>query len=456
MSQQARSWRRTLAPLGLLGSVLLLVPALVRGHDDAAAEKPERFPEKLAHRPTPIPDRIVLTWTGDPARSQAVTWRTDTSVKKALAQIALAEAGPRFITKAQNVPAVTTPLTTDLGEAHCHTAVFTNLTPKTKYVYRVGDGENWSEWIHFQTASDQPEPFSFLYFGNAQNDVKSHWSRVIRGAYSDMPRARFIIHAGDLINRANRDAEWGDWFYAGGWVNAMVPNVPTPGNHEYDKGPDGKRQLSRHWRPQFALPTHGPDGLEETVYYLDYQGVRIVSLNSNEEHERQVAWLDRVLSDNPNRWTVLTFHHPIYSAANERDNPVLRKRWQPAIDKHRVDLVLTGHDHTYARSGLLTFESNVPTGTGVRDPKSGTVYVVSVSGPKLYRLTPREWMKKSLADTQLYQIISVDNSVLRYEARTATGQLYDAFELRKRPGQANELIERDEAQGGSPKVGASR
>ena len=48
---------------------------------------------------------------------------------------------------------------------------------------------NWSEWVHARTASDKPEPFSFIYFGDAQNDVKSLWSRVIRGAYSDAPKA---------------------------------------------------------------------------------------------------------------------------------------------------------------------------------------------------------------------------------------------------------------------------
>ncbi len=45
-------------------------------------------------------------------------------------------------------------------------------------------------------------------------------------------------------------------------------------------------------------------------------------------------------------------------------------------------------------------------------------------------------------DTQLYQIISVDGDVLQYDARTATGAQYDAFTLKKREGQVNELIER--------------
>jgi hypothetical protein len=43
-------------------------------------------------------------------------------------------------------------------------------------------------------------------------------------------------------------------------------------------------------------------------------------------------------------------------------------------------------------------------------------------------------------DTQLYQIVHVERERLRYEARTATGDLYDAFELR-RDRDGNRLIE---------------
>jgi hypothetical protein len=48
---------------------------------------------------------------------------------------------------------------------------------------------------------------------------------------------------------------------------------------------------------------------------------------------------------------------------------------------------------------------------------------------------------RTAEDTQLFQIITVDGGELRYEARTATNRLYDAFTLRKREGRANELVE---------------
>ncbi len=156
--------------------------------------------------------------------------------------------------------------------------------------------------------------------------------------------------------------------------------------------------------------------------------------------EEQAVWLEQVLTGNPNTWTIATFHHPIYSSAKGRDNPKLRDLWQPIFDKYKVDLVLTGHDHTYARSGLRAYE-NVGTGVRARVNDGATVYVVSVSGPKMYDLNRNDWMKRAAEDTQLYQIIKVEGGRLRYEARTAVGELYDGFELRKRPGQTNELIE---------------
>jgi predicted phosphodiesterase len=332
------------------------------------------------------------------------------------------------------VEAKTQAFASDLGTAHYHSVVFTGLQPKTQYIYRVGDGWNWSEWIQFRTVSKDPEPLTFLYVGDAQNDIFSLWSRVIRAAYLQAPDAQFIVHAGDLVNNSGRDAEWGEWFQAAGWISGQLPYVPTPGNHEYGKGLTG-RELTKHWRSTFTLPEQGPAGLEETCYVLDIQGVRIISLNSNEKLKEQAEWLDQQLANNPNRWTVLTFHHPIYSSAKGRDNKELRELWQPIIDKHKVDLVLTGHDHTYARS-------NLQTGTTVQAGQAGTVYVVSVSGPKMYNLDREAWMQRAAEDTQLFQVVRVNGDRLTYEARTARGVLYDAFELRKRKGRVNELVNR--------------
>jgi 3',5'-cyclic AMP phosphodiesterase CpdA len=503
---------------------------------EGAHPEPVAYEKKLEHAPRPLPDRVVLTWDADPATTQAVTWRTDTSVSHGLAEIALANEDGRALVPTR-VEASTTEFTSDLNVAHYHTARFTDLQPDTLYTYRVGDSVNWSEWFHFRTASREAKPFTFVYFGDAQNDIKTHWSRVFREAFRDAPRAAFTLHAGDLINEDASDAEWGEWHGAPGWVNGTVPVIAAPGNHEYfregqgpeeerlwatssgeairvdvtierhrdssgqttgyrvdARTPDGKHRgvltldgdekitgveegitrmtgfrlpelagteyddpplddriavqgipaVSRHWRPQFAFPEQDvPERLEETCYYIDYQGARIVVLDSNQQREAQVAWLRRVLESSSAQWTILTFHHPVFSPARNRDNAELRKLWKPLLDEFKVDLVLTGHDHTYARTGDLsarTVGTNVPSGVQTYDPSVGTVYVVSVSGPKMYDITNENFVRTA-EDTQLYQIIRVENDELHYEARTAIGRLYDAFTLKKRDGEPNELIE---------------
>lgn len=519
--------------------IVLCGPAMLSAHETDPHDgwRPSPYAPALAHAPTPLPDRVVLTWRDDPATTQSVTWRTDTSVKRGVAEIALANANGRAL-QPERFEAQTERLKSDLNEAHYHTVTFGDLQPATLYTYRVGDGENWSEYFHFRTASRTPEPFSFIYFGDAQNEIKTHWSRVFREAFRDAPRAAFTLHAGDLINEDAWDAEWGEWHQAPAWVNGTIPVVATPGNHEYyraDQGPQHERlwktreggqvpvdvvnlsettdvdgrvlitaqvegpadqmaslviddddaiiavdagveaitgfaadeligtdfddpplddqrrdrgvpRVSGHWRPQFDFPIQDvPAGLEETVYSIDYQGTRFISLDSNQQQEAQIPWLRGVLTDNPNRWTIVTFHHPIFSPAKDRDNPELRAMWKPLFDEFKVDLVLNGHDHTYARTGEMgdaVDHENIPSGyQQAYDPKIGTVYVVSVSGPKMYRITKGDYARRTAENTQLYQIIDVGDQELRYKAYQATGELYDAFTLKKRDGRPNLLIE---------------
>lgn len=399
------------------------------------------------YAPTPMPDRIILTWSGDPTTTQSVTWRTSTEVAVGKAELTIATAGPEMRNEAKSFDATSTALKTDINTAHFHSVTFKDLTPGTKYAYRVGDGTNWSEWFHFSTARVEQEPFSFIYFGDAQNEIRTMWSRVIREAYSDAPKAKFLLHAGDLINTAQSDAEWGEWFGAGHWLNAMIPNVPVVGNHEQHKVNELKKQVTHHWRPQFTLPEHGPEGLEETCYTFEYQNTRFVILDSNTKIKEQAEWLEQVLSKNTKPWIICSFHHPIFSTAKDRDNPIIRMNWKPILDKYNVDLVLQGHDHSYGRTGLDTPSSppetigNVPAGVTARDEHHGTVYVVSVSGPKMYNVTPKPFMVRMAEDTQLYQIIHIDGMKLRYEARTATGELYDAFVLEKTVGEPNRMTE---------------
>lgn len=404
--------------------------------------QPITLPENLL-APTPAPDRVILNLTERPETSVAINWRTDTTVSAGVVQWAVATDGPDFLSGIKELRAEKQYLRVRHGEepavhAHYFSAILEKLTPGERYVYRVGKEGWYSEWYTVQMP-DGSKKISFIYFGDAQNDIKSMWSRVIREAYKNMPRADFMLHAGDLINRFDRDVEWGEWFYAGNFIHATVPSVMTPGNHEYGKGV----VLSPQWRPQFNLPTNGPKGLEETCYAVNYANLKVISLDAEQIDEspqflqKQARWLDSVLTKDPRRWTAITFHYPVFSTKPNRDNENLRKHFKPLLDKHRVDIVLQGHDHAYGR-GMV---SNVPTGKNVKDA-SGTVYVVSVSGPKMYDISSDPWMQRRGRNTQLFQLITIEGDKLSYAAFTARGELYDAFDLLKEKNRPNKIVER--------------
>ncbi|AWW00762.1 metallophosphoesterase [Arcticibacterium luteifluviistationis] len=398
-----------------------------------------QYPDHKLLFPSNVPDRIILNLTEDPLTSVAVNWRTSLNVTEGFIEYAKASHGPEFRKNPNSIKAITESLTVAREEepivkANYHSGIIKNLEPGQKYVYRVGGGESWSEWFQVSMPG-KDSPISFVYFGDAQNDVKSMWSRIIREAYHTMPQMDFLLHAGDLINRHDRDVEWGEWFHAGGFIHSQVPSVMTPGNHEYKNV-----KLSPQWRPQFNLPQNGVPGLEETNYEINYPEMKVISLDGEQIDESlhyrkaQAAWLDSILTYNPKKWTVVTMHYPVYSTKSNRDNVKLRETLKPIFDKHKVDLVLQGHDHAYGRG-------NVGSGTSFKSKEGGTMYVVSVSGPKMYAASDEDnWMERRTDNTQLFQVITVAEDLVHYKAFTGTGELYDSFILKKNGNKANVLI----------------
>lgn len=380
--------------------------------------------------PSPRPDRVVLNLTENPAASVAVTWRTDISVSEGFCELQPASEGPVKKENSKTFRAKTTTMKYEYSDepvidANQHSVVVSDLAPGEKYIYRVGAGDDWSEWFEYQTPSDD-DKFSFIYLGDPQNDLKSQWSRVIRAAYSHAPDCGFMLYCGDLINRAGRDTEWHEWFQAGSFIYGMIPQVMTPGNHDYND-----LTLDPHWNAQFTQPSNGPKGLEGTCFVIDYKNLRLISIDSAVDSElendegypmqAQKAWLDSVLQSNTREWVIVTTHLPFYSPKENRDNKHLRKHFQPILEKYKVDLVLSGHDHSYGRGRVSD------------NPQSShkVMYVVSVSGPKMYEAGDKDWMEHSGAYKQLYQLISIDGNELNYQSFTADGELFDEFTLKK-------------------------
>jgi hypothetical protein len=395
--------------------------------------------------PTVYPDRIMLTIPGDPATSRAVSWRTVYEDTVSIGEIALMDAAPELEKTKVTVTGTFAPWEEGSRSAMGHKVIFKDLKPDTKYAYRVGDGENWSEWFQFKTSSDRAEPFSFLYFGDVQNSIKSYGSRVLRQAYSHFPNADFMLFAGDLVGES-REEYWRDFFYAGGWIFGMLPSVPTPGNHEYDEHLFKSRTPSKHWNQIYTMPQNGPsEKFRNRLYCIDYQGVRFVSIDSpaygdnSEDDETIMGWLDKTLEDNPNRWAVVFTHYPVYYCCQGRDKKQYQDPAKAMFEKHGVDLVLQGHDHTYCRG------QNLPNADD--NSRNHPMYVVSVVGEKMYGLNISFWSDRYASNTQLYQNISFSGDTMRFQAFTVAGDLYDDFSIVKNSDGFNRIIESPEIKG---------
>ncbi|MEL1263819.1 metallophosphoesterase family protein [Pseudoxanthomonas putridarboris] len=430
---------------GLLAALLAMSCPAAWAQDAAwrQHEPNTRVPKGvMRYAPTGFPDRIVASPAADAATGFAVAWRTSAAVESPLLEVVVAGDSPDM-GEPRQVRATTRVLETENGVAHHHRADVDGLRPDTLYAWRVQGERTWSAWHHTRTAAGAEAPLTLLYFGDTQNKNVSLTTRVVREAMRHAPDARLALYAGDLVSGGDGedDNEWGEWFESNETLPTSMAVAPAPGNHEYfeefEDTPQERRVLGAHWPVQFALPRNGVAQAAETTYWFDYQDVRVVVIDGTSALDlgtakAQAQWLDGVLASNPHRWSIVLTHQPFYSPREGRDNVLLRKHLLPVIRKRKVDLVLQGHDHVYGRR--LPGDEPTP------------VFVVSVTGAKQYRLSDdaRTTMKPVAEDTQLFQVLRFDGPRLRYEARTATGRLYDAFELVDQGATGKQLVEHAE------------
>jgi len=375
-----------------------------------------------------LPERIILNLTETPYNSIAITWQSHCKYKNPQVQYSVSTNWIEFKEKIISTNASIDSLTFDGGKkVYYYSSILKDLIENTVYIYRVGSDSLWSEWNQFKTASKNIKPFKFVYLGDPQNDLYEDVSRIFREAFRKAPDAAFWLFVGDLTDEP-KDELWQEWFEASGFIHRIIPSIMAVGNHDLTiEFVDGKKKRINDyilWKKMFTLPENGLDNMKESVYYVDYQGVRFIILNTNYNLEEQVNWLNKILSSNKNKWTIVVYHHPVYSTGEGRDNKKIRDAFMPIFDKYKVDLVLQGHDHTYARTYRIK--------GGEINPE-GTVYVTSVSGPKQYKPNPMysNLIEKLGSFTQLFQVISIDGNKLIYDSFTATGELFDHFELTK-------------------------
>jgi hypothetical protein len=135
---------------------------------------------------------------------------------------------------------------------------------------------------------------------------------------------------------------------------------PTVGNHEY---------LVADAEGYFDYWDNVPP-----YYSFDAGGWHVISLNSNGPKNAQYQWLRQDFQAHPNPCTIAYFHHPLFSIGplGGSDQEALKDLWI-LLDEQGVDIVLTGHEHSYQRWKPLN-------GAGEFDPDGITQFVVGTGG----------------------------------------------------------------------------
>lgn len=78
----------------------------------------------------------------------------------------------------------------------------------------------------------------------------------------------------------------------------------------------------------------------------------------NEEHKE---FINKTVKDHPNcKWKIISLHQDIYGSGEHSNEPEvvkLRYALRPTYEENNIDVVFSGHDHTYSRSQFLKGEN---------------------------------------------------------------------------------------------------
>jgi acid phosphatase type 7 len=348
------------------------------------------------------------------------------------------------------------------------------LQPNTKYYYSISNEETGSVSSYFFTLPKKAskQKMQFAVFGDCGtgtpkqvevfNAVKNHFgNQKIDG----------MLLLGDNAYYYGFDSEYQEKFFP--IYQSLLQKVavwPTPGNHDYaDRAWPNNLGEKADYYSIFTLPTEGQSGglasKSEAYYSFDVGNVHFISLDSYAKENgyrmsdllgKQALWLEADLKQNTQDWTVVYFHHPPYSkgshdADKEPELTAIRTNLVPIFDKYNVDLVMTGHSHSYERSYLLngftetsenfsfpkhalSSSSGNYNGTANSCPyvksDAGTVYMVAGTAGWVGATTegfPHKAMHYSTSSETGAVILEVENNRLEAKYLSSDGKVLDNF-----------------------------
>ncbi len=302
-----------------------------------------------------------------------------------------------------------------------HVAVFEDLDHSTLYHYEVRGGRTIRRGT-FHTAPPRgarDTPFRFIVYGDTRTYPERHLS--VSRAMAKEEQVWFVVLSGDLVSNGDKWNQWEEQFFTP--AQAFLKRTafwPVRGNHE------GSGVL---YRQLFDLPGN------ELWYSFDYGNLHYVILDSEagaEEREGMIQWLEGDLAENDADWTFVSYHKPTYNIGGHAS------KWGaedvlPILEKHEVDVVITGHSHLYER-----FKPIGPEG------KKPVIHIVSGGGgAPSYEVRPSSLLEGGIGYSGLhYCYFQIDGSTLRMTVKKPDGSVLDRMKLVKKSGKYQKKVMR--------------
>ena len=347
------------------------------------------------------------------------------------------------------------------------------LVENMTYYYQYStNGVDWSDTYTYKTHSYQAvlvgDPQIGASGSNGQGtqddtDIAVNtyaWNKTLQkalGAGGIAENASFILSAGDQIDYSSsgtngsgeiiREQEYAGFLYPD--VLRSTPLATTIGNHE---------SMVDDYSLHYNNPNASTLGSTESGgdYYYSYGDTLFISLNSNsrnvEEHRQLMK--EAVASHEDAKWKVVLFHHDIYGSGSPHsdvDGANLRILFAPLMDEFNIDLCLTGHDHSYARTYQI-LDGKVIETDGVSENASkaynpeGTLYIAagSASGSKFYTLnTVKQYYiaERSNTPEPTFSTIDFSGDSLTIKTYDYNGQKYANDVTLSKDGNAKSIEE---------------
>jgi acid phosphatase type 7 len=306
-----------------------------------------------------------------------------------------------------------------------HALTLKDLQPATRYSYSVRAGAS-TKFGSFVTAPapDSDASFRFMVYGDNRNDDAAHAS-VVRSMVSNP--SEFLVHTGDFVARGGSPTQWQTFFDIEAPLLSTRAHFSCVGNHELTDGPGV--EYARYFgptdipldpaKPKGAPAATKPEQLDGT---FRWGSARFFLINGMVSYKAtgDRAWFDKALADSDAepgiKWRIVVVHHGPWSSGPHGGNTRLRDAGVVELMKaHKVDLIISGHDHIYER------------GWG-----DGLAFIVSGGGgAPLYNIKKAIPESRKVEATHHFVDIGVSPSALQVVAMRSDGSTLERCGLSK-------------------------